>query len=193
MIKQIDRSLNLFVLALVRAEVNTPYSIRRDAGISLGANETALRKLREKQLIKKSKEGKRGKAEYSLTEKGRVYLENGIPAVFEEAAKKMPRDVESVIRILCIAFDSGYEERAFPIVEQAIEARTSQIIGLSDRTLFGHTRNSELAERYRALVLDKRQAVLTAEREWLVRLRKQMSMVGSKGKKGPRPRRSRKT
>jgi DNA-binding PadR family transcriptional regulator len=186
--KETDRSLKLLVLALVRSGVNTPYLLRRDAGISLGASGAALLKLRKQQLLRKSEEGKRGKAEYSLTTKGNAYLDAGVEGVFDDEEKNELRDVESVIRILCIAFDSGNEVRAFPIIENAIEVRTRRIREFSSRTWVGGSSGSKLAERYRAFLSDKRRATLAAEIEWLARLQKQIGTL--RPKKSMQPKRN---
>jgi DNA-binding PadR family transcriptional regulator len=70
-------SLELFVLAMVRQDLATPYELKTKAGLSLGSTVPVLARLQQDGLVKASEEGARRSRKFSITAKGNKVLEQG--------------------------------------------------------------------------------------------------------------------
>jgi DNA-binding PadR family transcriptional regulator len=96
-------SLELFVLAMVRHGLETPYDLKTKAGLSLGSTVPALARLEKDGLVKASEEGARRSRKFSITAKGAKVL-----------AQEWPRhltsdltDLDSILRVAFLAWMHG--------------------------------------------------------------------------------------
>jgi DNA-binding PadR family transcriptional regulator len=96
--------LELFLLALLRRGISTPYDLKASAAISPGASIPALARLEASGFVSVGEQTARGRVEYSVTLKGKKHLENSWKPLFQKAP---PRDLESVLRTACLAFFMG--------------------------------------------------------------------------------------
>src|ERR1700757_602077 len=69
--------LDLFLLALIREGIDTPYGMQSRAGISQGTSLQAIKRLAERGLVRSSAEGSRRRKAWSLTRAGRNRLQRG--------------------------------------------------------------------------------------------------------------------
>jgi DNA-binding PadR family transcriptional regulator len=99
-------NLELFILALVKEGLATPYQLMARAGISLGGSLPALRRLREADLISESKTMARRAKKFTILPAGRKALVEGL----KDQLSSHPTDLESMLRIACLAWMAGSEE-----------------------------------------------------------------------------------
>jgi DNA-binding PadR family transcriptional regulator len=99
--------LELFVLALVRRGVNTPYRLL-SAGISQGASMPALNRLESAGYVHREKPGSRGRMEFTVTAAGRRYLQAGWQPLLESP---ISGDIETTLRAASLALLSGADEK----------------------------------------------------------------------------------
>jgi len=91
--------LELFVLAMLRQGLTTPYRLMVDGSVSLGASRPVLRRLEQAGLVRKGSRGGRRKQEFNLTATGRAALSRGLRNL---PASAMPADAESVLRLVAL-------------------------------------------------------------------------------------------
>jgi len=96
-------SLELFVLAMVRQGLATPYELKTRAGLSLGSTVPALSRLEESGLVKASEEGARRSRRFSITVKGTKALAQG----WEDQLATEHTDLDSILRVACLAWLHG--------------------------------------------------------------------------------------
>jgi DNA-binding PadR family transcriptional regulator len=96
-------SLELFVLAMVRQGLATPYELKTKAGLSLGSTVPALARLQEDGLVKASEEGARRSRKFSITAKGTKALTQG----WAEQLSTEHTDLDSILRVACLAWLHG--------------------------------------------------------------------------------------
>ncbi len=108
-------TLDLFVLMLIRDGVSTPYDMQVRANISTGATLPSIRRLLSNGLIKEAKKGPRGRREFSLTPSGRREVQSVARSLDTEA----PGDLESVLRLACMAVVDGKPASARELLLQA--------------------------------------------------------------------------
>ena len=96
-------NLELFVLAMVRQGLATPYELKTKAGLSLGSTVPVLARLEEDSLVKASKEGARRSRKFSITAKGNKALTQGwaVQLAMEHT------DLDSILRIASLAWLHG--------------------------------------------------------------------------------------
>ncbi len=142
------RTLDLFLLTLVRDGIRTPYDWQARAGVSLGASLPAVKRLLEGLLVTEAKKGLRGRREFQITRLGRGALDN-IALYAKQAVDEPPGDLESVLRLACIAVSEGKIELARKILLQAAEeqAKRSQ---RAARHASAASKGSSAAELYTA-------------------------------------------
>ncbi len=100
--------LDLFVLALVRRGVNTPYRLLSAAGISQGASMPALNRLESAGYVRREKPGSRGRMEFTVTAAGRRYLQAGWRPLLESP---ISGDIETTLRAASLALMSGADKK----------------------------------------------------------------------------------
>jgi hypothetical protein len=94
--------LDLFILKLVQDGVRTPYDWQAKAGISLGASLPAVRRVLSQGHLKEEERGPRGRRTFSLTRSGKDIVRK-IGDHLEERIEQAGSDLETVLRLLCIA------------------------------------------------------------------------------------------
>lgn len=100
--------LELFLIALVERNINTPYSLHVNVGLSPGATIPVLKKLKQAGYVRRGKSGPRRRAEYEVTGKGTHYLTQAWQPLLDAPP---PPDMESVFRIVGLAMMSGADLR----------------------------------------------------------------------------------
>lgn len=96
-------SLELFVLAMVRQGLATPYDLKTKAGLSLGSTVPALARLEKDALIKASEEGVRRSRKFSITAKGSKKLaQEWVGHLTTDQV-----DLDSILRVGFLAWQFG--------------------------------------------------------------------------------------
>jgi len=96
-------SLELFVLAMVRQGLATPYELKTKAGLSLGSTVPVLIRLEKDALVKASQEGARRSRKLSITAKGNKALTQD----WAEQLVTEHTDLDSILRVACLAWLHG--------------------------------------------------------------------------------------
>ncbi len=104
-------SLDMLILGLVDAGVNTPYTWQVQAGLSLGATLPAVRRLLAQNLLSEAAAGPRGRREFTITRNGRSELRK-VDRYLEAAMLDPIGDLESVPRLFYLAVQSGRRDIA---------------------------------------------------------------------------------
>jgi DNA-binding PadR family transcriptional regulator len=115
--------LDMFLLGLVKGGLITPYDWQAKGRVSLGASLPAARRLVDAGLLLKevSKEpGSRERHEFRLTDKGHDELDE-LDNYIDDASKQPPADLESVVRLACLATIKGKNDIAKEILLEASE------------------------------------------------------------------------
>jgi DNA-binding PadR family transcriptional regulator len=107
--KRSKLDLELFVLALVQHEINTPYRLRETVGLSPGATIPVLKRLQEVGCVRPGKPGARGRTEFKITASGNQYLASGWRPLLEAPA---PSNLEAALRTASLAMLSGANAKA---------------------------------------------------------------------------------
>ncbi len=111
-------SLDLLILSLVDAGIDTPYRWQTQAGLSLGATLPAARRLLAGQLLSERKPGPRGRREFRITRSGRNELKN-IDQHLDAALLEQVGDMESALRLFAIALQAGRQDVAAHLLQEA--------------------------------------------------------------------------
>ncbi len=106
--KRSKLDLELFVLALVLRDVNTPYALLSTAGLSPGATIPVLTRLEESGSLRRGTPGSRGRTEYEITPSGRQRLKANCGQLLEAPTDG---DIERVLRTAVLAQLSGAKTR----------------------------------------------------------------------------------
>jgi DNA-binding PadR family transcriptional regulator len=121
--KRSRRDLDLFLLALLRQDVNTPYRLVATARLSPGATIPALRRLEKAGLARRGRAGARGRAEYVITVAGRRHLESEWRSLLDPTASA---DIEAIFRTATLAVLCGAEKRTVSsYLRKAASARSA--------------------------------------------------------------------
>jgi DNA-binding PadR family transcriptional regulator len=110
--------LDMFLLGLVKAQLITPYDWQSRARISLGASLPAVKRLLHAGLLKKAAKGARDRHEFALTNEGAEVLKN-LKRYVDDAADSSASDVESVLRLACMARLHDQGQAAKRLLRQA--------------------------------------------------------------------------
>ena len=116
--------LDLFLLALIAEGADTPYRWQRRAAVSTGASLPSVRRLAALGLVNEADPGPRGSRRFSLTRAGRRELDNLHPYL-EAALRTKNLDVESLLRLISIAYIRGERKIASALLEQAALERAA--------------------------------------------------------------------
>src|SRR5450755_625779 len=114
------RTLDLFLLTLVRDGINTPYEWQARGGVSLGASLPAVKRLLAGGLVSEAEKGSRGRRKFRIIRSGRQTVQN-IDLNFEQALDEAPRDLKSVLRLASMAFSDARTEIGKKLLQQASE------------------------------------------------------------------------
>ena len=97
-------TLELFLLSLMSGgEPLTPYNVLQRLGISPGASIPALKRLEERQLVKKERPAARGRQAFSITKQGDDWLDSHINLCMHNEIDNPPLDAESIARNVALA------------------------------------------------------------------------------------------
>jgi hypothetical protein len=149
------RPLDMFLLVLVKGGLITPYDWQSRAHTSLGASLPAARRLLEAGLLKKVAKAprdrhERDRHEHALTPKGADELHN-LARYVEDALDEPPSDLESVIRLACLATVIGETDMAKKLLRDATETHRRRARAAKKRTTIVPFR-SELGGLYSMLM-----------------------------------------
>jgi hypothetical protein len=105
--KRSKLDLELFLLALVEREINTPYLLHIRADLSPGATIPVLKRLNAGGYVRRSEPGVRARVQYELTAQGYRHLSSARPGMLQGS---IPSDVGPFFvsrRSLCCAEPTG--------------------------------------------------------------------------------------
>jgi len=111
-------SLELFVLAMVRQGLATPYELKTKAGLSLGSTVPALARLEKDGFVKASDEGARRSRKFSITAKGAKSLERD----WNGHLSTDVTDIDSILRIAYLAWLQGDKEACRKFMKDTAES-----------------------------------------------------------------------
>jgi DNA-binding PadR family transcriptional regulator len=153
--------LELFVLALIKRNVVTPYQLQAEVGLSPGATLPVLARLEQSGYVRRGKPGPRGRTEYEITAGGHRFLKGGWRPLL---ASPPPADVEAILRIASLAILSGAKQitvadylrkSAHAKAEDSklrkndIEGAAAELADTSDGRLYNWMRRTHSAARLR--------------------------------------------
>lgn len=107
--KRSKLDLELFVIALIDRETNTPYLLQTKGCLSPGATIPVLKKLEKLRLIRRGKSGARGRADYEVTALGKQHLNSQWKSLLQG---QTPSDVEAILRIASLGLLCGATRNA---------------------------------------------------------------------------------
>lgn len=102
--KRRKSDLDLFVLALIKSGVSTPYTLQKEAGLSQGATIPVIQRLLQAEWIRQGQPGPRGRTEYRITAAGRKQLRTGWRILIEDGPSG---DLDADLRIALLAISEG--------------------------------------------------------------------------------------
>ena len=97
-----------------------PYEWQARAGASLGASLPAVRRLLAGGLLNEAENGPRGRREFTITRLGRSELQR-IDRYLEDGLQRTGGDLETLLRLVCIAVAEGNPELAKKLLLQGAE------------------------------------------------------------------------
>jgi len=106
--KRCRLDLELFALALVQRDVNTPYRLLSAAGLSQGATLPVLNRLESSGYVHRGEPGSRGRTEFKITAAGRRHLQAGWRPLLESP---ISGDIETTLRTASLAVLSGADRK----------------------------------------------------------------------------------
>jgi len=170
------RPLDLFLLGLVRGGLVTPYDWKSRARTSLGASLPAVRRLLDAGLLKKAAKGPRGRHEFALTAKGEDAVRN-LARYVEGALDQSPGDLESVVRLACLATIIGDTGTAKKLLVEATNAHRQRARSAKRRPAGTTPLRSRLGALYSTVLADCEAAEEAATAEKLESLRRRWDKV----------------
>jgi DNA-binding PadR family transcriptional regulator len=177
-------SLDLLILSLVEAGIDTPYRWQSRAGLSLGGTLPAVRRLLALHLVSEAATGPRGRREFTITPAGRSELKR-IDRYVEDALLEPVGDLESVLRLFAIALQAGRQDAAAGLLEDAA-AEYDRRAGRAQKRASDSSEEDGLAALYLATTSHCEAERLQAQAASLRSLLSQFRKVRS-GKKAARP------
>ncbi len=112
-------NLELFTLAMVGRGLVNPYELHERAGLSVGAVIPALKRLEAGQYVRRSAGGARRRQEFALTAKGQRAASEWRQLLEAPA----PGDLDSVLRVACLALLASDRKTAIRFLRQAAERK----------------------------------------------------------------------
>ncbi len=102
--KRRKSDLDLFVLALIRSGISTPYALQQEAGLSPGATIPAIQRILEAGFVRQGKPGPRGRTDAQITAAGKRHLRNSWRSLIEAGPSG---DLDSDLRVALLAISEG--------------------------------------------------------------------------------------
>ncbi len=161
--------LDLYLLILIESGSATSYSMQQHGGISLGASIPALRRMLDAGLVLKSKPGKRGRRDFSLTSDGIRAMKSWRVTV-DTFLKGSVRDSENVCRAVSVCLAHKDRKLAAFILRHASGEQKS-----INRERFLWSPGDSAAGFYVQLRRHLEKARIEAERTQLLKLSKELS------------------
>jgi DNA-binding PadR family transcriptional regulator len=122
------RTLDMFLLGLVKGGLITPYDWQSKARVSLGASLPAVKRLLKAGLLKELAKGPRGRHEFGLTPEGRDAVSpRNLDRYIGDALDEPPGDLESAIRLACLATIIDDIKRAKEFLLEAADAHQRRV------------------------------------------------------------------
>jgi DNA-binding PadR family transcriptional regulator len=168
-------SLELLLLALVEEGCNTPYRLKENAGISVGAALPALNRLKSRGLLGRAEQSARNKQEFEVTSLGKKTIASEIKRQLAEVRAGHSYDAESVLRLSALEFSKRRGRAAASLLKDAGLARR-QLIKLNSEDR-GAIDTTDLASIYRTVTEACASARSKAEAEALITLGDQLSRL----------------
>ena len=117
--------LDIFLLMLIRDGVSIPYDWQTRARISTGASLPAIRRLLLRGFVEEAEKSPRRRREFTITAAGRRELQ-GVDRYLEIGLDETIGDLESVLRLVCMAIVQGKREIARKLLVQAAEEHSKR-------------------------------------------------------------------
>ncbi len=182
--KRRKTDLDLFVLALIRSGISTPYALQQEAGLSPGATIPAIQRMLEAGFVRQGKPGPRGRTDARITAAGKKQLKSGWRSLIDAGPSG---DLDSDLRVALLAISEGTD---YSSAADLLKRSAGKLVHMAEAA----TRDNEfsgtapLAGRYRQLrsisvraVLEGQAAAATVIADVLLR-----KLPGT----GPKPRHS---
>jgi hypothetical protein len=143
-------SLDLLILSLLDAGIDTPYRWQTQAGLSLGATLPAAPRLLASQLVSERKPGPRGRREFRITRSGRSELK-AIDEHLDAVLLEQVGDMESMLRLVAIALHAGRQDAAVHLLQEAA-SKYDRRAGRAQRRASDSSQQDGVASLYLATV-----------------------------------------
>ena len=166
----------MFLLALVKEGLITPYDWQAKGRVSLGASLQAARRLVDGDLLVKkvSKDPRsRGRHEFGLTDKGWDELDE-LDRYLRDALNTSLTDFESVLRLACLATINGDSTLAKEFLSEAIDEHRQRARAAKRRHI---PPKSKLGHLYSALLRRWEEEERTAMAQRLELLRRRWTKI----------------
>jgi DNA-binding PadR family transcriptional regulator len=161
-------SLELLLLALVEQGCNTPYRLKEDAGISVGAALPALNRLKSRGLLERAEQAARNKQEFDVTARGRKAIVSEAKRLLAELKSVPSNDAESVLKLAALAVSKNQHRVGASLLKNVGVARRQLTkFTLEERAAIDTT---NLASIYRTMTEACTSARSKAEAEALITL-----------------------
>lgn len=159
--QRVKEDLDLFLLALIRHGIATPYRMQMAAGISQGASLQSLKRMVERKLVRAAEEGPRRRMEFVLTPAGGRWLDRGCAALIEAEPNG---DFDSVLRkSLLLAFLERDGRKAGDFLRGAAAGRRAR----EASSPVPDPEAEEMAETYSRIRHARTAAIMNAEADVL--------------------------
>jgi DNA-binding PadR family transcriptional regulator len=166
-------SLEVLLLALVEQGCNTPYRLKEDAGISVGAALPALNRLKRRGLLERATQSARNKQEFEVTARGKKAIVSETKRLLAELRTGQFNDVESALRLAALTLSKNQAPAAESLLKNTGLARR-QLAKLQSKEC-GAISTEGLASIYRTMNGIRALARSAAEAEALGALADQIS------------------
>jgi len=140
------RPLDMYLLGLVRGGLITPYDWQSKGRVSLGASLPAVKRLLKAGLLERTRLGPHDRHEHALTNKGDDELDR-LSGYVRRAQDEVPKDLESVVRLACLATVAGRAATAKKFLMEAADYHRKRARAAGKRKISNPVR-SGLGELY---------------------------------------------
>lgn len=122
--KRSKLDLELFLIALLERNINTPYSLHAIAGLSPGATIPVLNRLETLGYVRRNEPGTRRRAEYQATAAGQRRLRSGWQSLLEAP---IATDIDAILRIASLGILCGATRKSVAAyLQKAASAKTPE-------------------------------------------------------------------
>ncbi len=156
--KRRKTDLDLFVLALIRSGISTPYALQQEAGLSPGATIPAIQRMLEAGFVRQGKPGPRGRTDARITAAGKRHLRNSWPSLMDSGPSG---DLDSDLRVALLAISEG---NAYSSAVRMLKASAAKLLDMAHAVPLDRESNvTALAGLYRQLRSVSVKALLKAQ------------------------------